>query len=387
MIGRPPIVRPAAPGARARPVARTVARRRAAIATVAATIAAVLTAPPVTARQDATSLADALAGPGTAEPVRLRTGRLEDGSFDKIYEPSGVASLSDGTLVVIEDEPRRPLRRVEIAPDALDAGEAGEPSSVAFRIVDERRLKAAKGRAAGVDVGELDDLEGIARDASDRLFVVGSHDDGARRGSDRRKLVRFAVRDGRRVDAVMTRRLRDDLLDVHPEIAARIARGGRTDGALNIEALAFDRRRGHLLIGLRTPRLGKDAVIARLTNPHAYVEGREAARFARPLWTVDLDKGGLRAMSYDDRSDQLLMVSRRESGKGGPWKLWRLAADGRSAPVRLRLPEADDAFEDVEGLVPLGDLERVLFVRDDGDRDERDEGGWFTVSRARLGID
>ena len=249
-----------------------------------------------------------------------------------------------------------------------------------------KRLKIAKGERE--DVGELDDLEGVARDATDRVFVVGSHDDaGERAASDRQKLVRYALEDGRARDVVVSRRLRQDLLDAHPGIAGEIADGGRTDGMLNIEALAVDRRRGHLLIGLRTPRLDKDAVIVRLSNPDAYVEGEAPAAFDAAPWTLDLDKGGLRALAYDDGTDQLLIVSRRESGKGGAFKLWRVAADGTAPPVRIRLPDEKDPFDDVEGLVPLGDGAGVLFVRDDGRRDGREGGGWFAVSRERLGLE
>ena len=312
--------------------------------------------------------------------------RFATGTFDKVHEPSGVTRLGDGTLIVVEDEPRRPMRRVTIAVDA-DALDGRDPTAGdAIRVVDEKRLKIAKGERE--DVGELDDLEGVARDAADRVFVVGSHDDaGERAASDRQKLVRYALEDGRARDVVVSRRLRQDLLDAHPGIAGEIADGGRTDGALNIEALAVDRRRGHLLIGLRTPRLDKDAVIVRLSNPDAYVEGEAPAAFDAAPWTLDLDKGGLRALAYDDGTDQLLIVSRRESGKGGAFKLWRVAADGAAPPVRIRLPDEKDPFDDVEGLVPLGDGAGVLFVRDDGRRDGREGGGWFAVSRERLGLE
>ena len=359
-------------------------------------VIAALLAVPASASHAALPMRDAVIGSGVgASRSHVPTPRppstgvvaaLDARTFDKLYEPSGVTRLSDGLLIVIEDEPRRAMRRVTIAVDEA-APIAGSSATDAIDIVDEKRLKRAKGADAGADVGDLDDLEGIARDATDRVYVIGSHDDAeGRLASDRQKLVRYAVRGDRMSDAAMTRRLRRDLLDAHPEIAVEIADGGRTDGTLNIEALAFDRRRGELLIGLRTPRLDKDAVIVRLTNPDAYVEGTAAAAFADAPWTLDLDKGGLRALAYDDRTDQLLMISRRESGGGGAYKLWRAAADGTSPPSRIRLPAEDDPFDDVEGLVPLDGTASVLFVRDDGDRDEREGGGWFAVSRERLGL-
>ena len=324
-----------------------------------------------------TALGVALAAstPGTAATDAAAPVAAE-GAFATLFEPSGVAQLPDGTLLVVEDEAAQALRRVR-----LDA-DGARP-----RTPEETVLAPAGGVLARFAIGPLDDLEGAASDASGRVFAVGSHGEGGR-AADRRKLVRFSVRGDGAADVVLTRDLRRDLSRAHPALAAAF---DGADGPLNIEGLAYDRRRGALLIGLRAPRLDDRAVIVRLLNPDAYVADGARPTFDAEPWTVALDGGGVRAMGYDEASDRLLLVSRRESRGGGRFKLWHLPADGSGRPSRVRLSGAKDVFDDVEGLAVL---ERgpdagaeVLFVRDDGRRGKGRGASWFVLPRARLGLD
>ncbi len=301
-----------------------------------------------------------------------------EGRFATLFEPSGVAQLPDGTLVVVEDEAPQALRRVDVDTDGAE-----------LRVLEETVLTPGGGVLARFAIGPLDDLEGAASDGSGHVYAIGSHGPGGR-AADRRKLVRFSVRGDEAADVVLTRDLRSDLARAYPALAAAFERRGARH-ALNIEGLAHDRRRGVLLIGLRAPLLDDRAVIVRLLNPDAYLaDGAEPAFDAEP-WTVDLDEGGVRAMGYDERSDRVLMVSRREARGGGRFELWHAPADGSAEPVRVRLRGDKKAFDDVEGVAVLDrgpDAHRgVLFVRDDGRRDKGRGAEWFVVPRARLDLD
>lgn len=323
-----------------------------------------------------------LAALGACIPLRaLAEAPALHGEFDTLFEPSGITPLGDGTLLIVEDEPRRAVRLITFV-----GGGAASPR------VDERVLPPGDGLLSRLGLGALDDLEGVARDKTDRVYVVGSHDDmGKRRRSDRQKLLRFSVENGGMVDVSLARDLAHDLVDAYPELREAILEGKkRKREDLSIEGLAFDRRRGELLIGLRTPVLDDDAIIVRLVNPGAYVTGDAAAAFGARLTRLDLDKGGIRAMSYDDVSDRLLVVSRRESGGGGSFKLWQVSTTPDGDPDRLRLPDDVKSLADVEGLTTVdrrsGFLPGVLFVRDDGDPGKGRGGEWFAVTRASLGL-
>ena len=159
--------------------------------------------------------------------------------------------------------------------------------------------------------------------------------------------------------------------------------------SLNIEGLAYDRKRQELLIGLRTPTIKDNAIIIRMLNAVQYMQGEEPL-FAEQLQAIDLDKGSIRALAYDDRSDALLIASQRESGGKDRSSLWVVPLAGSTNAVYaqrpVRIPSRDnDLFDDVEGLTPIAD--KILFVRDNGDSKSKRKELWFTLSRSQLGLD
>ena len=142
--------------------------------------------------------------------------------------------------------------------------------------------------------------------------------------------------------------LRQDLLASYPKLAKDAQGKSKKKAAdMNIEALAYDRSRDVLLIGLRTPVLKGKAIIIRLMNPDAYLNDVALPELDKTLWSVDLDKGGLRAMTYDEETDQLLLISRREDHKNDSYKLWRLSADGKEPAVRIKVGDQKDMLESV----------------------------------------
>ena len=119
----------------------------------------------------------------------------------------------------------------------------------------------------------MDDLEGACHDAAGRALVIGSHNtDAGIDDTDRRKVVRFTLRSGRLHDVALRRDLRQDLLEALPAVRQAMRDGGKHDARLDIEALACDRRRDRLLIGLRSPREDERAMIVVLTNADAWFD-------------------------------------------------------------------------------------------------------------------
>ena len=297
----------------------------------------------------------------------------ESGTFDLLREPSGVTSLDGNTLIVIEDEAHSALRRLEITPDNthFKFKEFKQATGTGFI---QRRL-----------LGPLDDLEAIARLSDTRFFVIGSHENASRgKKPNREKLVLFTRKGDALVSASMRRDLFEHLVEQYPQLSDKLNRKkNRKRNTLNIEGLAFDRKRQELLIGLRSPTISNDAIIIRLLNATDYLEGEEP-EFADALQLIDLDKGGIRALAYDDRSDNLLLISQRESGGNGRWSLWTLSSAGDKKPTLISTKKKHQ-FKDIEGLTPLA--ESIFFVRDAGDGKSKNDEFWFTVSRSQLGLD
>lgn len=231
----------------------------------------------------------------------------------------------------------------------------------------------------------MDDLEGIARISSTQFIVIGSHKKASRgKDPDREKIVLFSV-DGDEISGAFDRRdLFDQLETYYPALVhVMTQKGGNKHNRrpLNIEAIAFDRKRKHLYIGLRTPVVGDDAVIIRLDNALDFMAGRDPVFAPEPRY-VHLDEGGIRSLAYDDHSDQLLIISAQDSVENVPTSLWSLSLLADAMPIKWT---SDDEylFDKVEGVAPFSD--GFLFVRDQGD--ERSLDDWFVLDRRQLGLD
>ncbi len=283
--------------------------------------------------------------------------------------------MHDGSFLVVDDEYRTALQRIDV-PENSDDSEL---------IFQETALALGDGLIQRQLIGRLDDLEGAARGLNDRLYIIGSHNDAYKgKLSSRQKLVSFSI-GAQGTENVLTKNsVAKSLRNRYPALAEkyRSSRQDR-DNALNIEALAFDRKRDRLLIGLRSPRIDSSAIVVSLLNPTEFMQPDAQPDWAESIWTLDLDKGGLRAMAYDDRSDSFIVVSQRETGKKKRFKCWVIAADGSSAPRRVK-SKKKKLFANVEGVVSTP--EGILFVRDDGKRKKKQGASWFLLHREQLGL-
>jgi len=291
------------------------------------------------------------------------------GRFRLLVEPSGVTALDDSTLLVVEDEAHRALRRLSVT-----------SRSLAEFSFDEADQRSAKGFLQRQLLGPLDDLEGIARVSSERFFAIGSHEDanlGNRPG--REKLVLLDRQGDDITRALMRRDLFDQMVAQYPVLNEAL---GKKKNTLNIEALAYDRRRHRLLIGLRSPLLKKRSIIIVLNNPVNYLQG-EDPEFAATPTLLDLDRHGIRAMSYDDTSDKLLIVTAGESKGHRGTNLWTLPAEGLHSPIR-HVSDDKKLFEDVEGLTTIAG--GVIFVKDRNGKKKKADDAWFVLNRTQIGL-
>ena len=292
------------------------------------------------------------------------------GQFKLLDEPSGVAALDERTLMVVEDEAHTALRRLSMTSRTL--------TEFSFEETDQL---SAKGVVRRMLMGPLDDLEGIARESSDRFFIIASHEDANLGTRPEREKIALLSRDGDDIiSAFMRRDLFDQMEKHYPSLDDAL---GKKKNTLNIEGLAYDRHRQRLLIGLRSPLLDKKTIIVSLNNAADYLQGEEP-EFAPRLILLDLDKQGIRAISYDDISDKLIIVS-ADDGKGkGDTSLWTLDAEELHSPVR-HISDDDRLFEDVEGVTPVAG--GVLFIKDRNGKKKKRSDSWFVLERYQIGLD
>ncbi len=289
--------------------------------------------------------------------VRLRN--LGIGSFEAIYEPSAVQQLPDGRVLVVEDEAKRAMNLLTLSED----GALSEDRVTGLRMA----------RSFG---RQLNDLEGLTIDDSQRVYAITSHsltNDGER-NPDRELLLRFRV-SGTSVGEIRTvANLRDALAgDTLIRDALAAEPGAEADFAqLNIEGLAYERQTGQLYLGLRAPLAGDRSIIVAIENPEQMFDGA-AARFGPPI-LMDLNGGGIRALSFDPILGSFLLLNEIEGYEGNRYsQLWSWSGDPDAQPQPVALPDIIN-LNNVESIdsITLAGEPRLLIMSDEGS-EKRDE--------------
>jgi len=276
--------------------------------------------------------------------------------FEQIYEPSGVQQLPDGRFVVIEDEAFQPVDVFLLHSD----GQASEQPLYRGSILG----WASPNRA----LSTLEDLEAVAADDQGRIYAITSHSrrENGKRADGREQLVRFGLDDQSVVDLQVVRGLRKQIKAQYKPLKAAIKiRDVKGDGGFNIEGLSFDAAKQKLLLGLRSPLAGSNAIVVVMENPQAVFDNGEMPQFADQLIELDLAGGGIRAMSYDPHLGGFLIVSRKSEKSFKLW-LWSGAVD--KSPQRLKVPDIKN-LRRAEGVTPVrldGNPVGILIVSDDG---------------------
>jgi hypothetical protein len=195
-----------------------------------------------------------------------------------------------------------------------------------------RQAGAIKPIALGVGV---EDLEGMTTDGT-YFYVVSSQ--SRPKAIAKEGLVRFKF-DARSQNAEAVESiggLKEFLVENVAELRGEGDRKGK-DGGVNIEGLAWDARRGRLLLGLRSPIVGGQALLVplRLRDPRGAfsidnleVEGSKAIR-------LSLGGIGIRGIEYDGRANVFRIISgAAEDQDQTDFGLWEWNGDGQRPALR-----------------------------------------------------
>ena len=268
--------------------------------------------------------------------------------FSHIYEPSGVLSLPDGDILIIEDEGSNPIYITRIA----------DPSNADF-------LDPSMALHLSTPVS---DLEGITLGRDETVFLITSFSIAKKkkRKQKRQRLIQFQIKDGRIIRELhfdnllpyLTQQLRKEK---HVDL--------KDDDTLNIEGITFDKEKDHLLIGLRSPLTKGKAIIIVLENPYDIFSGITPPRFSVRNIVVNLDGEGIRGMTYDHILEMYLITNevKNRKGKLRP-ALWTWGGNSAHKPVRVSLPKLK-GVKNIEGItsVSIGSRHFLFLVCDDGE--------------------
>jgi hypothetical protein len=258
-----------------------------------------------------------------------------------MFEASGVVGVpgTDGVLMVDDGRPRHVLW-VQLSPDGTQVGDVTEVPIHA----------------------DVPDLEDITSDG-EYFYVVGSQSQGG--GQTTAGLVRFRFHPKSLTTTHVEQAtgLKQMLVAAVPEL-----QGGRGRGLpLNIEGLMWDPVRAHLLLGLRSPTAGGQALVIALrlrdssrplTTDNLTLDG--------PPIRLPLGGDGIRGLGYDSARQTCLLIA-GASSYGHPVDFQIFEWDGATA-ASLREIAAFPASQKPEGItrMTLGGRRRTVVVFDIG---------------------
>ncbi len=142
-----------------------------------------------------------------------------------------------------------------------------------------------------------------------------------------------------------------------PELAPKL-------NGLNIEGLAA-LPSGGLVLGLRNPRSGSNAILVSLTNSDAVVAGA-TARFGQ-AFLLNLGGQAVRGMAWSPFHQAVLLLGGPSDESNGPFSLWKWKGDAASAPVKV-MDLSVPADSGPEALIPTPDGPAVRVLIDMGAR-------------------
>lgn len=210
------------------------------------------------------------------------------------------------------------------------------------------------------------DVEGAAR-VGDVVYWITSHGrnkDGELRPSRQRFFASKVAGDNLRLHGFPYKSLLDDLASAKQleslDLKKAATKAPKAKDGLNIEGLVA-RPDGTLLIAFRNPIPGGMGLLLPLLNPAELVNGSPArAKFGEPI-LLDLDKRGVRDITFLDGTYYIIAGSRK-GGEKSQLYTW----DGKSAPAVFE--KAFPKAMNPEALLPLPSGKEMLILSDDGTR-------------------
>jgi len=244
------------------------------------------------------------------------------------YEASGAISVPGADEILIVDD--------------------NDPSDVLVMRLD------SSGRQVGsvhvVPLGtSIEDPEGITSDGA-YYYIVGSQSKAVAGGQP--GIVRFAFdpRSQRVSNVDVAVGLREFLLEKAPEL---FAAGAAEGGGLDIEGIGFDPQRQQLLLGLRSPLSGGQALVIPIKLRDAQGPFTTSNFDLGPSGVIRLPLGGqgIRDIQFDPRLKAFLIVSGAPRDlKKADFGIWEWDATDMSAQVRNRATLDKDLQP--EGITP-----------------------------------
>jgi len=225
--------------------------------------------------------------------------------FYNVFEPSGVATMPDGKILIVEDESNaRSLKLLEIGSDDS--------------IVELGNLYLPK-KLKNLFKKEIEDLEAITVDGN-FVYAITSHSlsKNNQHKETREKFIMFTYEDGAINEFYIYSQLKEHLYKRFPEIFVNDIFSADT---INIEGLSIDKESGAVLLAFRAPLLDTKAFIIEITNPKELFLRQESPKFSKPV-QLNFNGLGIRDISYDVQKKGYWIIAGSSDKREFKFELW-----------------------------------------------------------------
>lgn len=285
-------------------------------------------------------------------------------TFSDLYEPSGAASLSDGRVIVVEDDGDRPVRLFSLT---LNKSEL---------VLSPESLKG--------EITKVQDLEGVSEGKDNEIFLITSHSTSNKgeRKKTREQLIKLTLK-GEQISKIQV--VGNLLPFIQKKLKDSLKLEKKDLEKINIEGLAFDATQETLLIGLRSPVFNGMALILPLLNPYDLFSKKQDPIF-NDIITLDLEGAGIRAITYDTKRNRFLIAGEAKNKKGKlRSRIWAWDGLQNTKATRIEVPKIKEV-KNIEGMtiVHREGTSYLLFVCDNGNREKKVGGSYGFIDVKKL---
>ncbi len=291
-------------------------------------------------------------------------------TFKNIYEPSGIIQLSDGQILIVEDDGVKPLSLLKLKDK--------KPYD---------HLKKLKGFKFPSIV--TNDLEAITCDHQDHIYAITSHSLNAKGkyNKNRNRLIHFTLKQQKLASIKVIENFREWMLSSYPELKRSSKyKKVQKQGGLNIEGLAHDKKQNLLLVGLRSPlNKHKKAIIIPIDLNKQTFKNKSFTKQPHKLITLDLDGAGIRDFTFIKHLNAFLILSGTSASTDKKTaKLWIWKYGKKAVEVKVK---GFKKLGTAEGITPVklkNKKEGIIIVIDDGEEKDDKMGHYLFIPYEKL---
>lgn len=283
--------------------------------------------------------------------------------FKNIYEASGVQSIADGRIIIIEDEKSHAIKHIL----ALTSNDSFQEQVLQF-----------DGQSSRVKI-QLSDLEGITIDGGGNLFAITSFSRSkkGKHTKKRERFVRFRI-EGNLIADFKT-----------VDTLGAFIRHKLNVNEINIEAISFDAAHRKLLIGFREPIVNGKSLIVVLENPNEVFDLDEEPIFSDKIIQLDLSGGGIRALYFDEKLNGYFIANEIKNAKGKfRSRFWFWDGALSNTPQKIKISGWKN-IKNIEGItsVNIDGKPQILIVSDDGHKGNKKPAHYMFLQYDQLSLE